>query len=144
MEAVMLCSEIMQKPVKWISAEDTALTAARVMRAENIGFLPVCDRSGRVVGTVTDRDLAVRIVAENVPAETRLVDVMTKTAIQCRPTDDILAAEQLMGTHRKSRIVCTDGEGHLLGIVSIADIAKHDDGWRVARTVRKVTSREVR
>ena len=49
----MLCSEIMQRPVKWISEEDTALTAARVMRDENIGFLPVCDKSGRVIPRFT-------------------------------------------------------------------------------------------
>jgi len=140
----MLCSEIMHKPVKWIADEDTALTAARLMRDENIGFLPVCDRSGRVVGTVTDRDLTLRILAENFPAETRIVEVMSKHVVACSPTDEIQKAEQLMGNHHKSRVVCTDADGHLLGVVSISDIAQHDDGWRVARTVRKVTTRETR
>ena len=63
----MLCQEIMKHPVKWVAQDDTARTAARVMREENIGFLPVCDRSGRVLGTVTDRDLAIRLVAEGLP-----------------------------------------------------------------------------
>jgi CBS domain-containing protein len=140
----MLCSEIMKNPVKWVSEDDTAFIAARVMRDENIGFLPVCDKSGRVIGTLTDRDLALRLVAENIPAETRVAEVMSRNLVRCSPNDEIQAAEQLMGTQHKSRIVCTDDEGHLLGIVSISDIAKHDDGWRVARTVRKITSREVR
>ena len=140
----MLCSEIMRNPVKWVSDDDTAMIAARVMRDENIGFLPVCDKSGRVIGTLTDRDLAMRLVAENIPAETHVRDIMSKNPVRCSPNDEIQAAEQLMGTQHKSRIVCTDDEGHLLGVVSIADIAKHDDGWRVARTVRKITSREVR
>ena len=140
----MLCSEIMKNPVKWIADDDTALTAARIMRDENIGFLPVCDRSGRVVGTVTDRDLTLRILAENFPAETRMADVMTRQVVACSPSDEIQKAEQLMGNHHKSRVVCTDADGHLLGVVSISDIAQHDDGWRVARTVRKVTTRETR
>jgi CBS domain-containing protein len=140
----MLCSEIMKHPVKWVCETDTAMIAARVMREENIGFLPVCDKSGRVIGTLTDRDLALRVVAENVPAETHVAELMTRNLVRCSPDDEIQTAEQLMGTQHKSRIVCTDDAGHLLGVVSIADIAKHDDGWRVARTVRKITSREVR
>jgi CBS domain-containing protein len=140
----MLCSEIMKNPVKWVTEDDTAMIAARVMRDENIGFLPVCDKSGRVIGTLTDRDLALRLVAENMPAETRVAELMTHHLVRCSPSDEIQTAEQLMGTQRKSRIVCTDDHGHLLGILSLSDIAKHDDGWRVARTVRKITSREVR
>ncbi len=140
----MLCREIMQTPVKWVCEDDSAMTAARIMRDENIGFLPVCDKSGRVIGTLTDRDLAIRLVAANVSAESRIAEVMTRELVRCSPDDEIQAAEQLMGARHKSRIVCTDEEGHLLGIVSITDIAQHDDGWRVARTVRKITSREVR
>jgi CBS domain-containing protein len=140
----MLCQNIMQHPVRWISEGDTAQTAARVMRDENIGFLPVCDASGRVVGVVTDRDIAVRLVAGDLPAGTHVSVIMSKEVFACRADDEVTRAEREMSRHHKSRIVCTNDTGHLVGIISMTDIAKHDDGWRVARTLRKITEREAR
>jgi CBS domain-containing protein len=140
----MLCREIMQHPVRWISEDDTARTAARVMRDENIGFLPVCDASGRVVGTLTDRDIAVRMVAEDLPPGTKVAEVMSRELVACGADDEVTDAERTMSRRHKSRIVCTDPGGHLVGVISIGDIAKHDDGWRVARTVRGILERETR
>ncbi len=140
----MLCRDIMQSPVKWISEDDCVRTAARVMRDENIGFLPVCDPSGRVLGAITDRDLAVRVVAADLPNGTRVGEVMSRELVTCAASDDLGHAEQLMGRRHTGRILCTDAGGHLVGVISIADIAKHDEGWRAARTMRAITERETR
>ena len=64
------CRTVMQHPVRWVTETDTARTAARVMRDANIGFLVVCDASARVVGTLTDRDLVTRLLADD-PASTK-------------------------------------------------------------------------
>src|SRR6187402_1817775 len=109
----MLCEEIMKRDVKCLTVEDTVQTAAQKMKQTNIGFLPVCDNGKKVVGTVTDRDLSLRVLADNRPASTKVGDVMTREVVACKPKDDIQKAEQLMAQKKKSRIVCTNDQGQL-------------------------------
>jgi len=63
----MRCAEIMKQDVGCTSPRDTVASAAEKMRAQNIGFVPVCDDDKKVLGTVTDRDIAIRVVAEQNP-----------------------------------------------------------------------------
>jgi len=67
---------------------------------------------------------------------------MTREVVACRPTDDLAEAEQLMARYRKSRILVTDDEGRLVGVISLSDIAEREDGARAAQTMRAITSRE--
>ena len=67
----MRCSELMKREVECVLEEDTIEEAARKMRAANIGFLPVCDAERKVVGTLTDRDIAVRVAARDWPSRGR-------------------------------------------------------------------------
>lgn len=114
------------------------------MREENVGFLVVCDPSGRVVGTLTDRDIALRLVADDhVPGAT-VDSVMTGGAICCEPDDDVNVAEHLMRQHHKSRIVCADHGRHALGVISLADIARVESPDRAGRLLREITERESR
>jgi CBS domain-containing protein len=138
----MQCGELMQSPVRWVQLRDTARTAARIMRDENVGFVIVCDRSGRVVGTVTDRDLALRLIADDhVPGAT-VESVMTGGPICCAPEDDVRVAETLMRRHHKSRIVCADRGGHAVGVISLTDIAHAEEPERVGKLLRAITNRE--
>ncbi len=59
----MRCEEIMKRDTECVSPTDTIERAAAMMRDANVGFLPVCDAEKRVVGTITDRDIAIRLVA---------------------------------------------------------------------------------
>jgi CBS domain-containing protein len=138
----VLCKEIMKTEVQCIMADDTIQTAARKMRDANVGFLPVCDSSWRVLGTLTDRDLAIRVLAENRPLSTSARDVMTHEVVACRPDDDVMRAEQLMGQHHKSRVLCTEEDGRLVGVISLSDIAQREDDRNTAQTMRRVTERE--
>src|SRR5689334_10724890 len=104
----MLSKDLMKRDVECLSPQDTAEMASRKMRDANIGFLPVCDSSGRVVGTLTDRDIAIRLVADNKPPSTRVEALMSKELVACKPEDDVKKAAQLMGQHKKSRIICVD------------------------------------
>jgi CBS domain-containing protein len=140
----MLCQELMKHDVQCISPEDPCEEAAKRMRDGNVGFLPVCDPSKKVLGAITDRDLAVRVVAANRPARTTPVfEAMTHEVISCSPSDDVRLAERLMARNHKSRIVCLDGEGRLAGIISLSDIAVQD-GPQATRTLREVSEREAR
>jgi len=140
----MLCHEIMKPGVECLSPTSTVRLAAQKMRDLNVGFLPICDGNKKVLGTVTDRDLAVRVLAEDRPASTTVGDVMTHPVVTCRRTDNIQAVEKLMGQHHKSRIVVIDDAGAPLGILSLSDIAQHAEPSGVAQTMKKVSEREAR
>jgi CBS domain-containing protein len=140
----MKCEQIMKRAVECVSPDDTVQTAAERMRDENLGFLPVCDADGRVIGTVTDRDLAIRVLAEGGSASTAVNDVLTREVIACRPEDDLREAEELMSKRRKSRVMCLDTRGRLVGVISLSDIAQLDSGSRATQTLRHVTEREAR
>jgi CBS domain-containing protein len=140
----MKCKDIMKSDVECVSPRDTAQEAATRMRDENIGFLPVCDQSRKVLGTVTDRDLAMRLVAQNKPAATMIEEILTSEVVACRPEDDVREAERAMAEHHKSRIMCVDRDGRLVGVISLSDIARHEGGRRAAQTLREVSEREAR
>ena len=140
----MRCEEIMKRDVESVDSAEPIQTAARRMRDANVGFLPVCDSTRKVLGTITDRDIALRIVAESRPPTTSVGDVMTREVISCRPDDEVTRAEQLMGKHQKSRMICTDQEGRLLGVISLSDIAQVEEPSRASQTMKQVTEREAR
>jgi CBS domain-containing protein len=140
----MRCDEIMKRNIECVSPMDTVQSAAKRMRAENLGFLPVCDKSRKVLGTVTDRDIALRIVADARPASATVEEVMTREVVSCRPEDDLQQAEEIMAQHRKSRIMCLDRDDRLVGVISLSDIAQNADGMRAARALQRISEREIR
>lgn len=140
----MRCEEIMKQDVRCLSGGQSVREAAKLMRDAAIGFLPVCDARGTVVGTVTDRDIVVRLAAEDATLETSVEHIMSKSVIACSPRDELDRAEELMAKHHKARIVCADDQGKPVGVISLSDIAQHEpQGERVAKLLREITEREV-
>ncbi len=123
---------------------DTAQVAAQKMRKENIGFLPVCDESMRVLGTLTDRDITLRAVADSLPAWTKVATLMTRELVACHPGDEIREAQRVMAERRKSQILCINNKSRLVGVISLSDLAQIDDGHRASTVLQRVTEREVR
>lgn len=140
----MRCEEIMKRDVECISPDDTAQAAAQRMRDENVGLLPVCDEDEKVIGTVSDRDLAIRVIADGRTAMTTIDNVLTREVVACKPEDDVRVAEELMGKHHKSRVMCIDDDGRLVGIISLSDMAQNIPAARASRVLREITEREVR
>jgi CBS domain-containing protein len=122
---------------------DAVQMAANVMETVGIGFVPVCDEFGRVVGTLTDRDIAVRCVAHDLPASTPVRDVMTKEVVACNQEENLERAEQLMSDNQKSRIMCLDNDGQLVGVISLSDLPQHASRKRVGEVLERVSEREV-
>ena len=139
----MLCEHLMKQMVECVSPADPVRLAAQRMKGENIGFLPVCDDERHVLGTVTDRDIAMRLVAEDKPTNTPVEQIMTREVVACRPTDSVTKARRVMGENQKSRLLCTDEDGHLVGVISLSDLAEIEPAGAV-RTLREVALREVR
>lgn len=138
----MRCSDIMSTVVERTSLRDTVQHAAVCMRERNIGILPVSDPIGRVLGVVTDRDIAMRVVAAGKPPTTLVEDAMTRELVCCSPDADIEEAEALMAHHRKSRILCVGPDHRAVGVISLSDIARHRPEGRASETLRSVSQRE--
>src|SRR2546427_2290109 len=92
-EDQMRCEDIMKRDVECVDPTQSVQEAARRMREANVGILPVCDSSKKVLGAITDRDIAIRIVAEGRPPTTAAGDVMTREVVACRPDADVTDAE---------------------------------------------------
>lgn len=141
----MRCEEIMKTTVEVLKQDDDVRTAAQRMRDANVGFLPVCDANRKVIGTLTDRDIALRCcTGDRPPSSVKVSEIMTREAVTCRPQDDLRTAEELMGKHHKSRIIVTDDQGVIRGVISLSDIAQREDPKQTGQTIRQVAAREAR
>jgi CBS domain-containing protein len=140
----MRCDEVMKSNPQCLERSQSVRAAACAMRDNNFGFLPVCEQ-GKVLGVITDRDIAIRCVAEGKDINTPVEQLMSGQVVACRPEDDIQKAQQLMGRAQKSRLLVVDAQGKLVGVISLSDIAQLEaDSDNVARTMREVTDRETR
>src|SRR5262249_33660533 len=109
----------MNADVERVTGEDSVQEAAARMRDRDIGFLPVVDGQGVVIGTLTDRDIAIRVVAEGGHLSTPVAMCMTREVIGCFRTDDVRKAEELMALYQKARVVVLDDRGMLAGVISL-------------------------
>ncbi len=121
----MLVKEIMSAKVEWVSPDAPIQEAARKMRDRDIGSLPVRERDdGKLVGIVTDRDIACRAVAEGRdPATTTVGEVMSAGATCCFDDQDVGEAAHLMEEKQLHRLPVFDHENHLVGMLAIGDLA---------------------
>jgi CBS domain-containing protein len=120
------CSELMTKNPVCCLPDSMVAAVAQLMKRENIGPIPVIEneQSRKLVGIVTDRDLALKIVAEGRDAKSTKVEaVMTRKVVTCRADDDVQKALDAMSEHQLRRIPVVDNENGILGIIAQADVA---------------------
>ena len=119
----MTVRRIMNRNVVYLTPDDTAAHAARLLNRHNIGMLPVCSSDGKLRGIVTDRDIAIRCVAfDNPPEDTKLRDIMTRGIVTISPDDDITEAANAMAAEQIRRLPVVE-DNRVVGILSLADIA---------------------
>jgi CBS domain-containing protein len=135
----MLCRDVMSKDVAVCRETDTVDHCARVMRDRNVGFLPVVDARGLVNGLVTDRDLTVRVLAEDLSLATPVGTVMTRDVRVCRSTDPLRTAERHMAEVKRSRLVVVDAAGRCVGVISLSDVAEADTRAHAGHLLYEVT-----
>lgn len=134
----MQCKEIMEQNVQFVFADEKVGSAAEMMRDAEIGFVPVCDPENKtIVGTLTDRDIAIRIVAERKATETPVSEVMTTAPIFCHSDDDIAQARELMESHQVSRMIVLDNHERLAGVISLADIAEDESSGQTLHEIKR-------
>jgi CBS domain-containing protein len=125
-EAEMKVSEVMTRDVKTVRPDDTAREAARFMLSEDAGSMPVSD-GDRLIGMITDRDIAVRGVAKGYGPDTPIRELMTNDLICAREDDDVEEVAMRMSQAQVRRLPVIDANEKLCGIVSLGDLARETD-----------------
>ena len=122
----MKVSEVMTRDVRTVSPHQTAREAASFMLSEDAGSMPVSD-GDRLIGMITDRDIAVRGVAKGYGPDTPISELMTSDIIYAREEDDVEEVAAKMSAAQVRRMPVIDSEQRLCGIVSLGDLARESD-----------------
>ena len=137
------CEAVMTKNPVSCQANDLASEAALLMKRENIGSIPVIEneQSRKLIGIVTDRDLALKVVAEGRdPKFTKVSEVMTKEVVTCHSDDDLQKALDAMSEHQLRRIPIVDKDDRIVGIIAQADVAtRQDSPEKTAAVVKDIS-----
>lgn len=137
------CNEVMTKNPVCCLPTDMVAKAAQLMKSENIGSIPVIEneQTEKLVGIVTDRDLALRIIAEGRDAKSTNVEtVMTRKVVTCRSDDDLQKALDAMAEHQLRRIPVVDNDNKVVGIIAQADVATRvDQPEKTAEMVKEIS-----
>lgn len=131
----MKASDIMTPHPACVTPADTAETVAKLMVEHDCGALPVVSSNDnhRLLGMITDRDLAVRAVAQGKGPDTPVSELMTPDPRACPPEAKLEEVEKVMADGRVRRLPITDGNEQVVGIIAQADLV------RVAKKGRKPT-----
>jgi CBS domain-containing protein len=122
-----------------IDANKPVTYAAKMMRDENVGFAPIVEGM-RLVGALTDRDIAIKVVAEGKdPQETIVRDVAQTNLISVDPNQDLEDALKLMARHKVRRIPVVEGDGRLVGVVAQADVAREAKAKATGEIVEEIS-----
>jgi CBS domain-containing protein len=125
----MLVCDIMSRDVRTVAPDAALQWAAQTMLSAGIGALPVCD-GDRLLGVITDRDIAIRAVAHGLPGTAPVSQAMTLDALFAYEDEEVEAALQRMKAQQVRRLVVLDRRRRLVGIVSLGDIAVEPDAAR--------------
>jgi len=122
-----------------IDADQTVAYAAKMMRDEDVGIAPVVEGE-RLVGTLTDRDIAVRVVAEGKDPQTlKARDVASTSVITVAPQQDLDEALRLMANHQIRRLPVVEGDGRVVGVLAQADVAEEAKPKKVGELVEEIS-----
>ncbi len=134
----MHVKDIMNSTVHSVRANDSIATAAQAMGENDVGFLPVLD-GRKIVGVVTDRDIALRAVGAGVRVDEPVRTIMTKNARTCSQDSDVEDALEIMASEQVRRLPVCGDDDDLIGIVTLADAAEADvDTREVAETLKDI------
>lgn len=133
-----IASDLMSTHVQVVEPQETLQRAAQLMRELDVGSLPVCT-GRRLVGMVTDRDIAVRGVAAGLaPGHGCVSDVMSPRAACCTVDQDALELMRMMGDYQLRRLPVVNADRELVGIVSLGDLALSESS-SIGQTVRRIS-----
>jgi CBS domain-containing protein len=122
-----------------IDAEKSVAYAAKMMKEEDVGLAPIVE-GDKLIGMLTDRDIAIRVVAEGRdPDQVKVRDVASKEVVTIDPQQDLDEALRIMGKHQVRRLPVVEEDGKLVGVVAQADIAREGDDTQTGELVEEIS-----
>jgi CBS domain-containing protein len=141
------CADVMTRNPVCCLPDETAEKVAQLMRDRNIGPIPVIEneKTKKLVGIVTDRDLVLEVVAKGRdPQNTQIEDVMTQGVVTCRAEDSLSEVLDVMSEYQLRRIPVVDNDLKVIGIISQADVAiRLDEPEKTAKMVKEISQANV-
>ena len=134
----MKVREAMTQDVCLATPDQSICDAARVMAQIDAGVLPV-EQDDRLIGVITDRDIAVRAVAAGKSPDTKVRDVMTREVLYCYEDQDLDDVIRNMGAIKVRRLAVLSRDKRLVGIISLGDLARHHDATMEEKALRDLS-----
>jgi len=131
--------DLMTQNPRTVTTDATIVDAAKIMRDEDAGVVPIVDGEKHVTGVITDRDIAVRAVAEGKDGQTKVRDVASKDLVTIDPEQDLDEALRLMAQHQVRRLPVVEEDGRLVGVLAQADVARHGDDSETGQVVERIS-----
>jgi CBS domain-containing protein len=124
---------------KTVASDSSVTEAATVMRDQDVGIVPIVD-DDRLVGTITDRDIAIKVVAEGKDVQSTTVgQVASRDLVTVDPQQDLDEALRLMAKHQVRRLPVVEEDGRLVGILAQADVAREASPQQTGRVVEEIS-----
>src|SRR4051794_21089422 len=131
--------DVMTSNPRSIDADKPVAYAAQMMRDEDVGLAPIVEGQ-KLIGTLTDRDIAIRVVAEGKdPQSTKVSEVATTRLVTVDPDQDLDEALRLMAQNQVRRLPVVEEDGRLAGVVAQADVAKHASDTQTGEVVEQIS-----
>lgn len=134
----MKVSEVMSRDVQTVGPEQPVQEAAGFMLSANAGSIPVTE-GRKLIGMITDRDIAVRGIAKGYGPETAVRELMTDDVVAARIDDDVADVAERMSSAQVRRLPVIDEQEQLCGIVSLGDLSRESDGQSAAIALEGVS-----
>jgi CBS domain-containing protein len=131
--------EVMTPSPTTVEPDASVVDAARTMRERDTGIVPVVE-DGKLIGTVTDRDIVVRLIAEGRdPGSATVREIASTDLVTVDPQQELDEGLRLMAQHKVRRLPVVEEDGRLVGIVSQADVARQEDDARTGEVVEQIS-----
>ena len=131
--------DLMTDNPRTIDAEKPVAYAAKMMRDEDVGLAPIV-QGDRLVGTLTDRDIAIRVVAEGRdPESTTVREVASTDLVTIDPEQSLDEALRLMAQRQVRRLPVVEEDGRLVGVLAQADVARHGEDRETGQVVEQIS-----
>ena len=131
--------EVMTSKLCSIDTDKSVAYAAKMMRDEDVGIAPIVE-GDRLVGVLTDRDIAVRVVAEGRdPEQVKVTEVASRDVVTLDPQQDLDEALRLMARHQVRRLPVVEEDGRLVGVLAQADVAQEADDRQTGEVVEQIS-----
>ena len=131
--------DVMSSDPCTIDADKSVAYAAKMMRDEDVGLAPIVE-GDKLIGMLTDRDIAIRVVAEGQdPDQVTVREVASKQVVTIDPQQDLDEALRIMAKHQVRRLPVVEEDGRLVGVVAQADVAREGDDTETGQLVQEIS-----